>query len=65
VPLSEVSLLVSVKAMRELAGFLLSCADEMDRRKRPYGSDTHFHLRDFLPDEVDADVIVVPVHETT
>ena len=59
--LSEVSLMVSVKAMRELASFLISCADEMDEGKKPYELDTHFHFRDFLNEEIDADLIVVPV----
>jgi hypothetical protein len=63
VQLSEVSLVVDVKSLRQLAGFLLSCADEMDEKKKPYGQDTHFHLRDFLKDEIDADVIVVPFYE--
>lgn len=61
VQLSEVSVVISVKRMRALASFLLSCADEMDEQKKPYGSDTHFHFRDFLKEEVDADLIVVPV----
>jgi hypothetical protein len=61
--LSEVSVVVSVKMMRELASFLVSCADEMDAQKKPYGPDTHFHLRDFLKEEMDADLIVVPVRE--
>jgi hypothetical protein len=61
--LSEVSFLVSVKAMRELASFLLSCADEMDAQEKPYVLDTHFHLRDFLNKEIEADLIVVPVRE--
>ena len=65
VQLSEVSLVIGVTAMRQLADFLLACADEMDERKKPYGPDTHFHLRDFWKDEIDADVIVVPVHERT
>lgn len=65
VRLSEVSVVVSVKAMRELASFLVSCADEMDAQKKPYGPDTHFHLRDFLKDEIDVDLIVVPVPEQT
>ena len=59
--LSEVSLMVSVKAMCEFASFLISCADEMDEGKKPYELDTHFHFRDFLNEEIDADLIVVPV----
>jgi hypothetical protein len=56
---------LSVKSMRELASFLTSCADEMNAQKKPYGPDTHFHLRDFLKYEIDADLIVVPVRERT
>lgn len=65
VRLSEVSIVASAKTMRELANFLTSCADEMDANKKSYEPDTHFHLRDFLKDEIDVDLIVVPVPEKT
>lgn len=65
IQLSEASLVISVKAMRELASFLASCADEMDAGRKPFGADTHFHLRDFAKDDFGADLIVVPVSEHT
>jgi len=37
VRLSEVSVVASVKGMRELASFLVSCADEMDAQKNLTG----------------------------
>ena len=63
IPLSEVSVVATVKAMREMATFLSSCADEMDSKRKPYGPDTHFHFQDFSKHKVDADLIVVPVPE--
>jgi hypothetical protein len=63
VQLSEVSFMVSVKTMRALASFLMSCADEMEAQKKPYELATHFHLRDFLKEEIHADLIIVPVSE--
>ena len=61
--LSEASLVISVVAMRELASFLSSCADEMDAGRKPFGPDTHFHFQDYSKDAIGADLIVVPAPE--
>jgi hypothetical protein len=60
--LSEVSFLRSEQSLREIAKFLLRCADEIAATPVVEGVDLHFHLRAYSnTHEFESALVVVPL----
>lgn len=60
--LSEVSFLGSEESLREIARFLLRCADEIAATPTVKSVDLHFHLREYSnANEFEGDLVVVPL----
>lgn len=60
--LSEVSFLGSEESLREIAKFLVQCADEIAATSTIQGADLHFHLQEYSKsNEVEGDIVVVPL----
>jgi hypothetical protein len=60
--LSEVSFLGSEESLRQIARFLLRCADQIAATQVVEGIDLHFHLREYSNfNEFESDLVVVPL----
>jgi hypothetical protein len=59
--LSEVSFFGSEESLREIARFLVRCADEIANTPAAEGVELHFHLREYSKlNEFESDLVVVP-----